>query len=198
MRRTTRPLPWRGSRRTMAPADGCRLRRCGRSNCCRRRRRWPGQRGAEVAHHLADRGFLVVAGHQHRDPAAARRYRRVRCRAGSCSQHGASLRRSRHKARLSHLRTRTCRLTIAFLLSLRPLCGNPERSRGRRHPIQSSPSPPSIAWSSWSTPDMERVNAPILARTGSRGDDDPGGRQPSDLVGRQAAAADADRGDGAA
>jgi hypothetical protein len=29
------------------------------------------QRRAEIGHNLADRGFLVVAGHQHRNPAQA-------------------------------------------------------------------------------------------------------------------------------
>ena len=48
------------------------------------------------------------------------------------------------------------------------------------------------------TADMERVNTTILSRTGSRGDDDPGGRQPPDHVRRQAAAADAHPRDGAA
>ncbi len=45
---------------------------------------------------------------------------------------------------------------------------------------------------------MERVNAVILARTGSDVTDDSRGRQPPDLVRRQAAAADADPRDGAA
>ncbi len=67
MRLTTLPLPWRGSRMTIAPA----ARRPQRGQVARivvvdidRRR---GQRRAEARNHVADRLLLVVAGDEDRD-----------------------------------------------------------------------------------------------------------------------------------
>ena len=168
-------------------------------------------------------GRIVVVDVDRRRPAARRgnrprpcRWRLPRCSRAPAPRSGcrptisaAAVARSRSvgnmgplppaasiERELSHSRPAHLPLTIAFLSSRVPSARNPETALGRRHPLQSGRRhhrPPGRArrrptWSG-STPT-------ILSRTGSRGDDDPGGRQPPDLVRRQAAAADADAGDG--
>ena len=68
MRRTTWPLPWRGSRRTTAPAAAGDLDGAVGRIVVVDVDRGVRQRGAEIGHDLADRRLLVVAGHQHGDP----------------------------------------------------------------------------------------------------------------------------------
>ena len=97
------------------------------------------QRRAEIGHDLADGRLLVVARHQHRDPAAAHDSGGVRI--PFSWQHWDVSRRPIIPVRLAPIVTFTARALagciIAFLSSCVPLRRNPETALGRRHPIQS-------------------------------------------------------------
>ena len=195
MRRTTWPLPWCGSggpRRRPPPPP----RRCGRSNCCRRRRRrrpaarrgnrpppwrWPLPRCSRApaprsccapTTSAADCALPSV---QHGSFPTGRTDRTTGCRQAG---------------------RRPCPLTIAFLSVLVP-SGEIGVPLAVIVPF-SQPMPLDRPPGRAGGPDMERVNTddPVAHRLGR--DDDPGGRQSPDLLRRQAAAAHADPGDGAA
>ena len=148
MRRTTWPLPWRGSRPHDRAGRRGRPRRCGRWNCCRRHR-WPRP--------AAPRG-------NRRRPCRSRPPRCSRApapRSGSPaarSQPGlaprfAAMPRShaRSDVALLRLRPHTCPVTIAFLCS--PVPCRQENPFGRRRPVRKPwPPPRSTGWSNSSPP----------------------------------------------
>src|SRR6185436_4391180 len=110
----------------------------------------PRQRRTEIGHDLADGRFLIVARHQHRNPAAAHDFGGVHI--SFARQHRGSHRAVDSGGDRHIYGTRTCSCIIAFLSSCVPLRLNPEIPTWPSSSHSARPTPPSIAWWSSSHP----------------------------------------------